>query len=115
MILIIACCRSMEMDLRLLFEWTLFNHNRAGLVPPGNAICLLDAKIAPAADPIERLLQDTNRQVTDRPLGLPAPAYRTAIDVPQNLAPGILDVYPLVRIVIKNISEQARAQQDFFI
>jgi hypothetical protein len=50
----------------------------------GPALGLFDHEVVAATDPIERLLDQTDDQVTAGGFGLPAPADRAALDVPPN-------------------------------
>jgi len=48
----------------------------------GQTLGLLDHEIVPATDPVERLLDQPDDQVTAGRFGLPAPADRAALDIP---------------------------------
>src|SRR5688572_33360974 len=66
-----------------LIHRRLFNHNRTGLIPRGNARFFFHIEYFPATDPIQRFLQQSHRQVTDWVMRFAFPAQRTALDVPE--------------------------------
>ena len=91
-----------------LSERRLVDRDRTGGVTLGDAGDLFHIEDFPAAQPIQRFLQQPDRQVTDRLRLMPAPAQRTALDMPEDLLPRLFHAHDLTGVFVEQVGEGLR-------
>ena len=92
-----------------LFQRLFVNDDGARRIALSDTRNLLNLEILAAANPIQRLLQDTNSQVTARLISVAPPANRAALYGPQKACLILTQPYHLIRELVERLGKNFKA------